>query len=179
MNITKDSRYLSYLLRHHPESINLTLDDKGWANIRELIEKSKDTFNMEYLEEIVRTDEKQRYSFNEDKTKIRANQGHSINVNPDLKEEVPPEFLYHGTALRFLDAIQKEGIKKQSRSYVHLSSDEQTAKKVGSRHGEPVILIIRAKEMYNEGNKFYKSENGVWLTDYVEPKYFIKKEGGI
>lgn len=179
MNITKDSRYLSYLLRHHPESINLTLDDKGWANIRELIEKSKDTFNMEYLEEIVRTDEKQRYSFNEDKTKIRANQGHSINVNPDLKEEVPPEFLYHGTALRFLDAIQKEGIKKQSRSYVHLSSDEQTAKKVGSRHGEPVILIIRAKEMYNEGNKFYKSENGVWLTDYVESKYFIKKEGGI
>ena len=154
MNITKDSRYLSYLLRHHPESINLTLDSKGWANIRELIEKSKDTFNMEYLEEIVRTDEKQRYSFNEDKTKIRANQGHSINVNPDLKEEVPPEFLYHGTALRFLDAIQKEGIKKQSRSYVHLSSDEQTAKKVGSRHGEPVILIIRAKEMYNEGNKF-------------------------
>lgn len=178
MNITKDSRYLSYLLRHHPESINLTLDSRGWANISELIKKTDGTFNMEYLEEIVRTDEKKRYSFNEDKTKIRANQGHSINVNPDLKEETPPKYLYHGTALRFLDAIKKEGIKKQSRSYVHLSKDEQTALKVGKRHGEPVILIIEAEKMYNDGIKFYKSENGVWLTDYVEPKYFTKKEGG-
>lgn len=177
----KLGRFLSLVLRHKPQAIGITLDEHGWADVTQLIQKMNENgkaIDIQTLEKIVAENDKKRYAFNEDHTKIRANQGHSINVNPDLKEETPPKYLYHGTALRFLDAIKKEGIKKQSRSYVHLSKDEQTALKVGKRHGEPVILIIEAEKMYNDGIKFYKSENGVWLTDYVNPKYFTKKEGG-
>lgn len=127
---------------------------------------------MEKLEEIVATDEKRRYSFNEDKTLIRANQGHSLPVDVELKEQGPPEFLYHGTAKRFLENIQAEGLKPMSRLYVHLSKDKETAIKVGKRHGEPVVLQVHSGKMFRNGNKFYLSENGVWLIKSVPVRYF-------
>lgn len=123
------------------------------------------------MEEIVRTDNKQRYSFNEDKTLIRANQGHSVSVDVELKEKEPPEFLYHGTADRFLKSIMTEGLKPMSRLYVHLSKDIETANKVGKRHGNPAILKVNSGQMNQDGIKFYLSENGVWLTSKVDVKY--------
>ena len=176
MNIEKLSKFISLILRHKPEEIGITLDDFGWANVEDLINginESGRKIDMSSLEEIVRTDNKQRYSFNEDKTKIRANQGHSIPVKVDLKELEPPNTLYHGTATKSLEGIKQLGIKSMSRLYVHLSKDFETAKQVGSRHGECVILVINAKRMYEDGFKFYLSENGVWLTEYVDPKYIL------
>lgn len=169
MNINKDSKYLSYLLRHHPEKANLNMDNSGWVEIHELIKNT--SFTKEYLEEIVNTDKKRRYSFSQDKKYIRANQGHSIPVNLGLTPQAPPEILYHGTAKRFKSQIIKDGIKKMSREYVHLSSNYETAVKVGSRHGEPVVLIIDTKKMNEDGVEFFLSENKVWLTNYVAPKY--------
>ena len=128
---------------------------------------------METLERIVRENNKQRYSFNGDGTKIRANQGHSIQVDVELKAAQPPKYLYHGTASRFLPAIQKEGIRKMSRQHVHLSGDFETAMAVGKRHGIPVVITIDAGAMARDGVAFYRSENGVWLCGHVEPKYFV------
>lgn len=175
MNTDKLSIYISLILRHKPEEIGIQLDEFGWANIDELlngINNSGRKINMEILEEIVVTDNKSRYSFNEEKTKIRANQGHSIAVNVELKETESPEFLYHGTADRFLASIRKDGIKSMSRLCVHLSDDIETAEKVGKRHGNPVVLKVYSAKMCRNGIKFYLSENGVWLTEKVEPKYF-------
>ncbi len=169
------SKFLSLILRHHPEAAYIELDEHGWAEVDQLIEGIKRTgkrINRELLEEIVRTDNKQRYSFNEDKTLIRANQGHSIPVDVELKEQEPPEILYHGTAAGFLASIEKEGLKPMGRLYVHLSKDAETAENVGKRHGKPVVLKIHSGEMYHDGHVFYLSENGVWLTKKVEPKYF-------
>ena len=136
------------------------------------IKRTGKRINRELLEEIVRTDNNQRYSFNEDKTLIRANQGHSIPVDVELKEQEPPELLYHGTAAGFLASIEREGLKPMGRLYVHLSKDAGTAVNVGKRHGKPVVLKIHSSEMYHDGHVFYLSENGVWLTKKVEPKYF-------
>ncbi len=169
------SKFISLILRHHPEAVNIQLDEHGWADVEELIAGIKKTgkrINRELLEEIVRTDQKQRYSFNEDKTLIRANQGHSISVDVELKELEPPALLYHGTAVGFLDSIQKEGLKPMGRLYVHLSKDVETALNVGRRHGKPVVLKIRSGDMYRDGQLFYMSENGVWLTKRVDTKYF-------
>ena len=168
------SKFISLILRHKPETIGINLDEHGWANVEELIngiKKSGKEIDMDILEEIVRTDNKQRYSFNEDKRFIRANQGHSIKVDVELKEMQPPDFLYHGTAIKSMESIMDEGLKPMSRLYVHLSSDYNTAINVGKRHGDPVVLKIDAKRMYEDGNKFYVSENGVWLTEYVGKKY--------
>ena len=176
MNIEKLSIFISLILRHKPEEIGITLDDFGWAKVEDLINginKSGRQVDMNVLEEIVKTDSKQRYSFNEGKTKIRANQGHSIPVKLELKELEPPNTLYHGTATKYIEGIKSQGIKSMSRQYVHLSKDFETAKQVGSRHGKPVILIINAKRMYEDGIKFYLSENGVWLTEYIDPKYIL------
>ena len=153
------------------------MDKGGWANVEELLtgmNKHRDGYQlcMCDLEEIVAKDNKQRYSFNEDKTLIRANQGHSINVDLGLTPVKPPKELYHGTATRFKDAIQKEGIKSMSRNHVHLSASKETADTVGKRHGKPMIIVIDSEEMDRQGIKFYLSENKVWLTDYVDPKYF-------
>ena len=172
--LDKLSIFISLVLRHKPEVIGLTLDEHGWANVDELIEKlnhSKDQIDMEMLEEIVRTDHKKRYSFNEDKTLIRANQGHSVKVDVELQEQQPPEILYHGTAEEFLDAIMQEGLKPVSRLYVHLSKDMETAVKVGKRHGKPIVLKVHSNVMFEDGCKFYLSENGVWLTGSVDKKY--------
>ena len=157
------SKFISLILRHKPETIGITLDEHGWANVDELIagvNKSR-PLDMEGLERIVAEDDKRRYSFNEDKTLIRANQGHSIQVDVELEEVEPPRILYHGTGEKYTSSIEKEGIIPKSRLYVHLSSDEETARKVGIRHGKPVIYVVQAARMYKKGYKFYRSVNGV------------------
>lgn len=179
MDLKKTSVFISLILRHKPEVIGISLDRHGWANVQKLIDginkTGKYSVDMPMLEEIVRTDNKQRYSFNEDKTKIRANQGHSINVDVELKEAVPPEILYHGTGEKYVESINTEGLKPKSRLYVHLSKDIDTAINVGKRHGKPVVYKISAGEMHRQGYEFYLSENGVWLTKIV-PVNFIKIE---
>lgn len=169
------SKFISLILRHHPEAAYIELDEHGWAEVDKLIEGIRRTgkrINRELLEEIVRTDNKQRYSFNEDKTYIRANQGHSVPVDVGLKEQEPPVFLYHGTAAGFLASIEREGLKPMGRLYVHLSKDVETAVNVGKRHGKNVVLKIHSGDMYRDGQAFYLSENGVWLTKKVVPEYF-------
>lgn len=169
------SKFISLVLRHHPEAAYIQLDAHGWADVEQLLAGMRKTgrkINKAELEEIVRTDEKQRYSFNEDKTLIRANQGHSISVDVGLKEQEPPEYLYHGTAVGFYESIQKQGLRPMSRLYVHLSKDIETAVNVGKRHGKPIVLRIHSGVMYRDGVSFYLSENNVWLTKKVEPKYF-------
>ena len=170
----KESKFLSLVLRHHPETIGITLDAHGWAEVNVLIKHMKrkfPVFGLKMLEEIVATDSKQRYAFSEGNTKIRANQGHSLAVELELLPQMPPEYLYHGTASRFVESILKSGLQKQTRQYVHLSIDIATATKVGARHGKPVIFKVNTKAMYEAGYVFYLSANGVWLTDMVPPKF--------
>jgi len=169
-------KFVALILRHKPETIGITLDERGWANVDELIEgiaKTR-TFDMEMLEEIVATDNKQRFSFNEDHTMIRANQGHSIPVDVELKKLSPPEVLYHGSAIKYEEAIDDIGLIPKSRLYVHLSKDYDTAVKVGSRHGKPVIYKVYTGNMDKDGYEFFLSENGVWLTKSVPTKYLEK-----
>jgi len=168
------SKFLSLVLRHSPETIGLKLDENGWADVAELIEKCNkkgNTLDLELLDYVVSNNDKKRFAFNADKTKIRASQGHSISVELNLNEREPLEFLYHGTVDKFLENIRKEGLQKMSRQHVHLSKDHETAIKVGSRRGAPQILTIRSGEMHKDGFKFYLSENNVWLTDEVPAKY--------
>jgi len=168
------SKFLSLVLRHSPEKIGLKLDENGWADVNELIEKCTKKGNRldaELLDYVVENNDKKRFAFNEDKTKIRASQGHSISVDLNLTETEPSEYLYHGTVGKFLENIKKEGLQKMSRQHVHLSKDRETAVKVGSRRGIPQILSIRSGQMHRDGFKFYLSENNVWLTDEVPTKY--------
>ena len=177
MNLTRTSRFISLILRHKPEEIGITLDEHGWADVQALIEGVNKThpLTMELLEEIVRTDEKGRYSFNEDHTLIRANQGHSIPVDVELKETAPPEILYHGTGEKFTASIDRIGLIPKSRLYVHLSKDRETAVTVGKRHGKPVVYTVDAARMHADGYAFYCSANGVWLTKEVPIKYLDKE----
>lgn len=168
------SVFLSLVLRHKPEAASISLDSHGWADVHDLIKGVNGTgrfLTSDMLEQIVIEDSKQRYSFNEDHTRIRANQGHSISVDVGLQLSTPPTLLYHGTASRFLNSISVEGITKQSRQYVHLSSDIETARKVGERHGKCVVLTVNAMEMFNAGYQFWPSENGVWLCKVVPVRY--------
>jgi len=176
MSHTKTSRFISFILRHKPESVGITLDDHGWAKVDELISGVSKTrpLTMEMLEEIVATDDKQRYSFNEDKTLIRANQGHSIPVDVELEKTAPPEKLYHGTGMKFVSSIDRAGLEPMTRLYVHLSADVETAVKVGSRHGAPAVYVIDTGRMADDGYVFYKSVNGVWLTRHVPVEYMEK-----
>lgn len=173
MNLKETSKFISLILRHKPETIGITLDEHGWANVDELIAGVSKThpLDMSTLEQIVAEDEKQRYSFNEDKTLIRANQGHSIPVDVELEEKEPPEILFHGTGEKYVSLINEQGLIPKSRLYVHLSSDEATADKVGRRHGKPFIYKVKSGEMYRDGYKFYRSVNGVWLTKAVPVTY--------
>lgn len=168
-------KFISLILRHRPEKIGITIEKQGaWANVSELIggmNKVGKNIDINTLERIVKENNKQRYSFNEDHTKIRANQGHSIEVYIDFQEKVPPKTLYHGTAERFLESIKKTGINKMDRLYVHLSKDEETAIAVGKRHGKPIVLKINTEEMIKDGYKFYLSENNVWLCEDIPWKY--------
>ena len=176
MDLIKTSKYISLILRHKPGVIGITLDEHGWADVKALIAGVNKTHPLDRktLEEIVRTDEKQRYSFNEDRTLIRANQGHSVRVDLELKKAEPPEFLYHGTGERSVPLIDAVGLNPQSRLYVHLSADKKTAEAVGSRHGRPVVYTVLSGTMYRDGFTFYLSENGVWLTKYVPAEYLEK-----
>ncbi|WP_432627339.1 RNA 2'-phosphotransferase [Brotaphodocola sp.] len=166
-------KFISFILRHHPESIGIELDEHGWACTEELIAGIAESrpFDMQMLEEIVRTDSKQRYSFNEDKTLIRANQGHSIPVDVELEQKTPPDVLLHGTGEKYVDSIDQIGLIPKSRLYVHLSKDYETAKTVGGRHGKPVVYRVNAKQMAEDGYRFYLSVNGVWLTKKVPVRY--------
>lgn len=167
-------RYLSLVLRHNPAAAGIHLDEHGWADVEALLAGAAGAgkkISRETLERIVRENSKQRYSFNDDHTRIRANQGHSIPVELDLEPQTPPDVLYHGTALRYLDDIRGKGIERQSRQYVHLSADQKTALAVGSRHGAPLILKIHAKAMAEDGYLFYRSANGVWLCERVPWEY--------
>ncbi|AXB55704.1 RNA 2'-phosphotransferase [Flavobacterium fluviale] len=168
------SKFLSLVLRHSPETINLKLDENGWADVEELISKCSQKGNkldFELLDYVVESNDKKRFAFNENKTKIRASQGHSISVELNLAETEPLEYLYHGTVGKFLENIKKEGLQKMSRQHVHLSKDKETAIKVGSRRGTPQILTVRSGAMHRDGFKFYLSDNNVWLTDEVPAKY--------
>ena len=165
------SKFLSLILRHSPETISLQLDQHGWADVDELISKSTVLFTSEELEEVVETNDKQRFAFNADHSKIRASQGHSIDIDLDLPPQQPPEFLFHGTVAKFLQGIRKDGLQKMSRQHLHLSHDRHTAEKVASRRGISVILNIRSGQMHRDGMLFYLSDNGVWLTDHVPPQY--------
>ena len=170
------SKFISLILRHRPETIGISLDEHGWADVGELIEGVSKThcLDMETLEDIVKNDSKQRYSFSEDKRLIRANQGHSIPVDVVLKQTAPPDILFHGTGKKSLRSIEKEGLLPMSRLYVHLSKDVKTAKTVGSRHGTPIVYKVRAGAMARDGYKFYLSANGVWLTKRVPVEYLVR-----
>lgn len=170
----KISKFLSLVLRHKPETIDLELDENGWADTNFLIHgmlKANYSIDIKNLKDIVKSSDKQRFKFNDDFSKIRANQGHSINVDLKLEQKLPPEILFHGTATRNIDSIMQNGLLKQNRHHVHLSSDTETAEKVGLRYGKPIVLKIEAGKMSADGFEFYLSENGVWLTEKVDTKY--------
>lgn len=172
------SKFISLILRHRPEAIGITLDEHGWADVQELIEGINKSdghiIDMKLLEEIVQTDEKQRYSFNEDHMLIRANQGHSIPVDVELEEKIPSDTLWHGTGEKYVASIDVQGLIPKSRLYVHLSSDVETARKVGSRHGKPIIYEIDCSGMIKDGYRFFLSANQIWLTKEVPARYLKK-----
>lgn len=172
---TKISKSLSYWLRHRPEKIGITLEKEGWIGVEELLEKSKVEleFTLEELKDVVENNDKKRFSFSEDGTKIRANQGHSTDVEITFQEIVAPPVLYHGTVSKFMESIRKEGLIPGNRHHVHLSKDQETAQKVGSRKGAPIVLKINTTKMQDDGFVFYISDNGVYLTEFVPPKYII------
>jgi putative RNA 2'-phosphotransferase len=171
------SKFLAKHLRHAPEELGLSLQPGGWVPVDHLLAaSSRAGFHISYDEllECVETNDKQRFSFDDSGDLIRANQGHSAAVDLQFELKQPPEILYHGTVERFLDGIWAEGLKKGKRHHVHLSKDIETARKVGARRGKPVILQVEAGKMHQQGNAFYLSANGVWLTEAV-PVEFLKR----
>lgn len=165
-NLTRKGKQLSFLLRHDTE---YRFDEHGYREVQDLIQNYG--FTKDEIVELVETNDKQRYEFNDDKSKIRARQGHSVNINVDLKETLPPDVLFHGTATRFLPSIKEKGILKMSRNYAQLTENFDIAMEVGKRHGKPVILAVDTKTMREDGVKFYLSNNNVWLTEFVDSKY--------
>lgn len=169
------SKFLSYVLRHKPEDIGLSLDTEGWANLRELIAcaaQAGKALDMATIKQVLAAGDKKRFALSEDRLRIRALQGHSVeHVTIGHPEMEPPEWLYHGTATRFLPAIFEKGLIAGRRHHVHLSQDPETAITVGQRHGKPAVLIVMAGEMHREGRKFFRAGNGVWLTNDVPPTF--------
>ena len=168
--LVKISRYLSKHLRHDRDRLGITLEVGGWVGVDELLFSCRGNqflFTRAELEEVVATNDKQRFSFNLQKTKIRANQGHSVEVDLQLTPVMPPEILYHGTGEKTVAAIRRSGLNKMSRHHVHLSQDQETARKVGARHGKPVVFVVKSAAMHQAGFEFYCSDNGVWLVDRV------------
>ncbi len=177
-NLTKISKFLSKHLRHAPEDIDIRLEAGGWVNVDTLLEacaKHGMRISRETLNQVVSDNSKQRFGFDETGTRIRANQGHSTNVDLEFKALTPPETLYHGTATRFLPSILETGIQRMKRHHVHLSSDLETASKVGARHGKLVILEVNTRAMVESGFVFYRSENNVWLVDNVPTEFIDQK----
>jgi len=172
--LAKTSKYLSKHLRHQPERLGLTLAPGGWVQVSDLLAACAAhgvTITREELEEVVARNNKQRFAFDETGTLIRANQGHSVEVDLQLEPVEPPEVLYHGTSDQVAPIIRREGLKRMSRHHVHLSADVETARAVGARHGRPVILTVKARKMHDSGHLFYRSANGVWLADSVPKEY--------
>ena len=175
----KLSKSLSLVLRHRPEKIGIELDSNGWTSVKKLIDKMNtfsEKIDFETLEAVIETNDKKRFSFNEDKTLIRANQGHSINIDLGYEPKKPPTILFHGTADKSVESILKTGIEKRNRQHVHLSKDRETAIKVGQRHGNPIILEIHSLKMSENGYEFYLSDNNVWLTEFVPVEYIERDE---
>jgi len=165
---------MSLALRHKPDALDLQLDHQGWSTVDALIKGFQNkgiNLTIEQLQKVVADNNKKRFTFNEDGTLIRANQGHSINIDLGFEPTTPPSTLFHGTATRFLDSIKSTGLEKRSRQHVHLSADKDTASQVGKRHGKLVILVVRSAEMHEKGFEFYISKNGVWLTDHIPPEF--------
>lgn len=174
MSLKRTSKFLSLVLRHDPTSIGIVLDEAGWTSVASLLAalaKHGYPLTRDELEELVRSSDKQRFALSEDGTRIRANQGHSVEVDLELPAATPPARLYHGTVPKVLDAIREQGLRKGTRQHVHLSADLETASNVGARRGKPVIVVVRAQEMAATGHLFYRSANGVWLTDFVPPEF--------
>lgn len=170
------SKYLSMLLRHQPEKIGLVLDDNGWASIEELIAKANATgksLSRSLIERVVAESDKKRFAIGDDGKRIRASQGHSIEVDLALPPQIPPETLFHGTATRFLESIREKGLIPGNRQHVHLSLLRETAETVGRRHGKLALLIVRSGEMHRAGHAFFLSANGVWLTDSVPTNFIV------
>lgn len=175
MNTKKHSKRLSYVLRHAPEEVGLTLGDGGWVMIDDLLSGFREkgwALNRDELDQVVETNEKKRFTVSADGLRIRAAQGHSVKIKSDLKAIAPPAVLYHGTAKRNLDAIMREGLRPMSRQHVHLSLDVATAETVGQRHGKPIVLYVGSGKMAAAGFEFYCADNGVWLTNRV-PAAFL------
>ena len=173
--VKKISKFLSLVLRHQPQLIGLKLDEGGWAEVEELMTKSRSRqkdLDLETLKFVVDNNNKQRFSFSSDNKRIRANQGHSLEVDLGLVAQKPPEVLFHGTATRNIDSIKEKGLVKGKRQHVHLSTNEETARDVGKRYGVPGVLRVRAGQMHRDGIAFYLSENGVWLAESVPAVYF-------
>ena len=172
---TSTSKFLSYVLRHKPDTIGIALDSQGWVNIDKLlaaVASQGRTIHIDELRDLVQTNDKQRFSISSDGQRIRASQGHTLNnIELDLQPQTPPSELYHGTVSRFLDSIRKQGLLKMQRQYVHLSATRETAISVGSRRGKPVVLAIDTIAMSQNGHQFYLSDNSVWLVDSVPPQY--------
>lgn len=174
---TEISKFLSFILRHKPESIGLTLDNEGWANISELIAKAKQSgqeLDAELIHAVIKNNEKKRFSISDNGLHIRAAQGHSTeSVLIKHAQKMPPDFLYHGTAIRFLESILDEGLCSGERQHVHLSEDIETAMSIGQRYGKPIVLKIAAGQMHQQNFCFFQAENGVWLIDHVPPKFLF------
>jgi putative RNA 2'-phosphotransferase len=172
----KTSKFLSLILRHEPARVGLVPDPAGWVDVAELLRVVNQhgvTLTADQLRHVVTTSDKKRFAFSEDQTRIRASQGHSIEVELQYVPQRPPDRLYHGTPTRFLETIRNEGLLKMQRHHVHLSPDPWTAVKVGERRGNPVVLAIRAGDMHSSGHLFYCSANGVWLVDHVPPQFIV------
>ena len=181
MNLERTSKFLSLVLRHKPEAIGLSLDTQGWVDIETFLRAAQHhghPLTRELLDEVVFTSDKQRFAYSPDGKKIRANQGHSVAVDLGLEPIMPPVVLYHGTVSKFLDSIRERGLEKRGRQHVHLSATIETAKRVGARRGKPVVLAVDAKKMHGDGHHFYRSANGVWLTEAV-PWTYITELGNL
>lgn len=178
-NLKSTSKFLSLVLRHRPEAIGLRLDSEGWADIDDLIRLAAAhgrSLSRELIAEVVRTSEKQRFALKDDGNLIRANQGHSVDVNLNLPPSVPPGILFHGTATRSVSSIRSQGLLPGTRQHVHLSASKLAAVEVGKRHGKPIVLAVDALGMQKDGQLFYESQNGVWLTRKVPVKYLVFPE---
>jgi putative RNA 2'-phosphotransferase len=175
-HIVRISKFLSQILRHRPDKIGLSLDENGWADVAALLEKVAEkgtVIDRKTLQMVVDTNDKKRFAFSDDGLRIRASQGHSIDIDLDLKPQAPPETLFHGTAESSLKSIRREGLLPMRRQHVHLSKDLETAQKVGGRHGKVVVLTINTGEMARQQYKFYLSDNSVWLTDSVPVSFIV------
>ncbi len=172
--VKRKSKFLSLVLRHQPETVGIRLDESGWIDVEELLSsmaRHGKSMSRETLEMVVRTNDKQRFSFDETGTRIRANQGHSVKIDLGYEAAVPPEILFHGTPQQFVDSIAREGLKKMQRHHVHLHVNEQTSLTVGRRRGTPVLLKVRSLEMHQAGSEFFVTPNQVWLTESVPTEY--------